>query len=255
MRCPYCVSEIDDAALACPHCTRDLYLFKPLLQQIGDLEARLSALEGGATGRVHSAIAPHELLMAEPEVREKMQFGDGLKLAGVPILLLLLAHALITVVYDANTIYLRLVSVLLPLPFGFLLTAHSLRGPLSTAGTAIIVAVLSVFGMSVLTSAVDHVPVLPGDLRERREFLEYAASVAFSYSTGIILGNMSRRRGRVMAQQGAMSVALARLVSSGAESTVRFQSAVKKFNDFGGALTAAATTAASLYMGLQGLIK
>src|SRR5688572_22413954 len=38
MRCPYCVSEIDDQALACPRCARDLYLFKPLLAKIGELE-------------------------------------------------------------------------------------------------------------------------------------------------------------------------------------------------------------------------
>ena len=34
MRCPYCVSDIADEALACPNCTRDLYLFKPLLERI-----------------------------------------------------------------------------------------------------------------------------------------------------------------------------------------------------------------------------
>ena len=38
MRCPYCVSEIDDQALACPCCAHDLYLFKSLLEKIGQLE-------------------------------------------------------------------------------------------------------------------------------------------------------------------------------------------------------------------------
>lgn len=254
MRCPYCASEIDDAALACPHCTRDLYLFKPLLARIGDLEARLASLEAGGHRKGESG-APAEALLMEPDLPQSLRLRDLLKLVAVPLLLLLLAHLLTTIVYDANTIYLRILSLIIPLPFGFLLTASAARRMAVVVPAALSVALLSVLGMSVVTAAVDNVAVLPADLREWREFLEYAASVAFSYATGTILGNMSRRRGRVLMQQGAMSVALARLVSNGAESTVRFQSAVKKFNDFGGALTAAATTAASIYMGLQGLIK
>ena len=41
MHCPDCTSEISDAALVCPVCTRDLYLFKPLLQKIDALEKQL----------------------------------------------------------------------------------------------------------------------------------------------------------------------------------------------------------------------
>ena len=32
MQCPYCTSDINDAAVVCPVCTRDLYLIKPLLE-------------------------------------------------------------------------------------------------------------------------------------------------------------------------------------------------------------------------------
>ena len=49
MRCPYCISEIDDLALACPHCARDLYLFKPLLEKITQLEKAVAA---GAETRI-----------------------------------------------------------------------------------------------------------------------------------------------------------------------------------------------------------
>ena len=58
MRCPYCVSEIADEALVCPVCKRDLYLFKPLLERIEQLEkqvadkdalaARVALLEAGS---------------------------------------------------------------------------------------------------------------------------------------------------------------------------------------------------------------
>jgi hypothetical protein len=81
VRCPYCVSEIADEALACPRCTRDLYLFKPLLAKIDELEkavavagaaaeriaaleAEVAALKGGTAGTAPAgatAAAPAEI--------------------------------------------------------------------------------------------------------------------------------------------------------------------------------------------------
>ena len=254
MRCPYCISEIDDAAVACPHCTRDLYLFKPLLQRIAELEARVATLEtkgGAALGETSVS----ESFQIEPDTPQSVGVRELALRVGVPLALLLLMHVLLTVVYDAPTAYLRVISLLIPLPFGFLLTAHSARRMFALVMSALSVSLLAVFGMSLVTALVDSVPVLPANLREWRELLEYAASVGFSYATGTVLGNMARRRGRQIRQQAGMSVALAKLVSSGTDSTQRFHKAVTKFNDFGGALTAAGTTVMSVYMGRQGLLK
>lgn len=260
MRCPYCTSEIDDAALACPHCTRDLYLFKPLLARIGELEARIGVLEAGAASAptvrgtaVDTTLDAVATIIPDDPVSPRI--SELLKRVALPVLLLGCAHVLLTVIYDANTIYLRIVSLLIPLPFGFLFTAHVCRRASVVMFVALAASFAAVLGMSVVTALVDQVPVLPEGLREWREFLEYAVSIAFSYATGCILGNMSRRRGRFLLQQGAMGASLAHIVSSGVENTQRIHKVVTKFNDMGGALTAAATTAASIYMGLQGLIK
>ena len=42
MKCPYCLSDIDSDAYVCKVCTKDLYLFKPLIQKVSDLEEKLS---------------------------------------------------------------------------------------------------------------------------------------------------------------------------------------------------------------------
>lgn len=253
MRCPYCTSEIDATALACPHCTRDLYLFKPLLQKISDLETRLTLVEQTHIATELSgetlAEAPEEALT--PKIREL-----AARIA-IPLLLLLTAHLLITVVYDFNTLYLRIVSLLIPLPFGFLLTASAARRLTIPLFAALGTAVLAVLSMSALTGWIDHTPILPADLREWREFIEYAASIAFSYMTGSVLGNMSRQRQRVKVfqQREGLSLALTHLVSNGASSTLKLQKTIKQFNDVGSTLTAAGTTAAALYTGLQGFLK
>ena len=44
MKCPYCQTEVADEVLACPHCTKDLYLFKPMMARVSDLESQLCEL-------------------------------------------------------------------------------------------------------------------------------------------------------------------------------------------------------------------
>jgi hypothetical protein len=43
MKCPYCLSLVEDEAVVCKVCTRDLYLFKPLSEKIRQLEEQLHA--------------------------------------------------------------------------------------------------------------------------------------------------------------------------------------------------------------------
>lgn len=42
MKCPYCTSEIDDKAIVCPVCSRDLMFFIPLLKKSAQTEQRLA---------------------------------------------------------------------------------------------------------------------------------------------------------------------------------------------------------------------
>lgn len=262
MLCPYCVSEIADQALVCPVCRRDFYLFRPLLERIGKLEEELAAHRQLLVERLPAPAAlapstpvaePPPLPSEEPRVRPRIR--EWLALWLLPLAALLVAHGLITVVYDLHTLYLRIASLLIPLPFGILLTAHERRPPLTVTLATVLFAGLAVVGMSGTTAWVDGTPVWPQGLREWREFLEYAASIGFSYTTGMLIGRLSRLRGRAAAlREAGMATALANLVKAGGERTEQFQSAVKKFNELGGVLAAAATTVASAYTGLQGFI-
>jgi hypothetical protein len=43
MNCPYCLSEVLEEANVCKTCSRDLYLFKPMMAKIASLEGQLVA--------------------------------------------------------------------------------------------------------------------------------------------------------------------------------------------------------------------
>ncbi len=256
MHCPCCISEINDEALVCPVCRRDLYLFKPLMERIDVLEKQVAARDEVLVHLQGVAVDPENAIVAAQEEEEQAVMpgrAEWLRNWLVPLVLLLLAHGLIVVIYDLNTLYLRLVSLLIPLPFGVLIVSRA-RCPIWLLTVLVAsLAGLAVFGMSALNALVDGTPILPVGMREWREFFEYSTSIGLSYVTGVIIGGMSRRRARAQRMAG-LSVALAHLVSNGAEKTEKFQVVVKRFNDLGGALMAAATTAIAIYSGLLGVI-
>lgn len=250
MQCPYCVSKIDDAALACPHCAHDLYLYKPLLEKIGQLEAQLIDHPEVVPLKERIAELESQLAAIPPERQRETRSIPGLllKLWLPPLVLLLLAHLLMTVIYDINTLWLRIASMLIPLPFGFALmrggNAHFWRW----CGAAFVLAITAVLGMSWVISRVDQVPVLPANLQELREFLEYAASIGFAWITGMLLGTMRHDR-----DQHNLALRLAQAAGKGKSSVEKLQSAADKVHGFVGSMTAAGTTAVSIYTGLKGL--
>lgn len=254
MKCPYCASEVTEDAHVCPHCTRDLYLIKPLLAKVALLEQRLQEIEGRAPREDPEAVNIAPATAPSPPVSAKQVFLDFASAWLSPLLLLLFAHFLIVIVLDAHTLWLRLVSLLIPLPFAYLLMSRRGYPFLPWCLAAFIMAGCAVLGMSWITSLADHTSVLPQDRREWREFGEYAASVGFSFMTGMLLGRMRWERENFAARaeraQGVV-LKLAKLLTAGQESAEKVQAAVKRLRDTGNSVAAAATTVAAAYTGMQ----
>jgi len=261
MQCVYCLSQIDDEANVCKVCKRDLYLFRPLLAKVQELEGKLT--EHQSSTELQARVEELETLLATEQFRHEQKGAGWLRVMldmcqfiFIPLALLLLAHVLITVIYDVNLLYLRVASMMLPLPFGFYLfknrKRHLFAWFVATAGLA----AASVVGMSAITAWVDHTPVMPQTLVEWREFLEYAASIAFSFLTGMLIGGMAYHRTH-RAQTHKETPFLSALVTGFAKgnlSPADLQKTIKKLEDMGGSLVAAGTTAMSIYTGLKALM-
>ena len=167
-------------------------------------------------------------------------------------MLLLAAHALITVVFDLDIVYLRIVSIVLPMPFGFLLFRKRVRRLLPWFLGVIALALASVIGMSGITSLVDGTPIMPQNNFEWREVIEYSASIAFSFLTGMVLGIVALVAGGVADQpKGPVVRTLSFLIDDGKVSPEKLHAHLKKLQEYGGTIVALGTTIFSIYTGLR----
>ena len=259
MNCPYCLSEVSEEAHVCKTCSRDLYLFKPMIAKIASLEGQLAAIPSQEVNELRIAELEYLLEEQNQQLANRSMFAwvkDIALYLIVPLLLLLLAHWLIAIVYDTKMIYLRIISMALPLPFAYFLFKGHAHKLFPWFVGVVFLAISSVIGMSWITSLVDHSPVWPQNLFEWREVLEYSASIAFSFLTGMLLGGVAyaskqrRRHASVM----NMLIKVTSTQSAGGVSIQGMHGLMKSLQDYGGTVVALGTTAVSIYTGLKGII-
>jgi hypothetical protein len=250
MYCPYCVSEIPDAATVCSSCQRDLYLVKQLSERVAQLEAELAQRAPTGEGEIVSVsepVAEGGGGLAEVPARA---WGAGLAALLLPVLILLAAHWLIIFVYDSKVLYLRLLALVVPLPFGFMFARAMQFRFVWSLLPGCLMAVVAVYGMSAVTGYLDGVPVLPQTAVEVREFFEFAASISFSFVTGLWVCEWLRQReARRVADQAELRRRLGPLATV---SGLQVADSLSRLNDIGGAVIGVATSAISIYTGLKG---
>lgn len=269
MNCPYCLSEIDDEALCCKFCTRDVHLFKSLLARVAELEGKLNEqsnvieYEARIVDLNSQLEAAHRELHAPRSGPVALLLSLGLYIV-LPLFLLLLSHALITIILDTKLIYLRLLSIAIPLPFGIYLFLQRKRSVMPWFLATAVLAVASVIGMSWVTSMVDNTPVFPQNTFEWREYLEYAASISFSFMTGMLIGSIFyARKHRHPVSRGSTKKTgvvdgwLTYLVSqmvSGKLNPKQISELVDKLQEIGSSAAALGATAMSIYTGLKAVL-
>jgi hypothetical protein len=113
-----------------------------------------------------------------------------------------------------------------------------------------------VLGMSTITAVIDDVSVFPSSPIEWREFIEYSASISFSFLTGMLLGGMAYLR-RHRSERERVSPWLAAIISGlgdGKLSPEALRKIMQNINQFGSTAVALGTTAVSIYTGLKSIL-
>ena len=260
MNCPYCLSEVLEEANVCKTCSRDLYLFKPMMAKIASLEEQLAAAPSQEVSELRIAELEYLLDVQNQKLANRSSFAwikDIAVYLIVPLLLLLLAHCLIAIVYDTKMIYLRIISMILPLPFAYFLFKSHAHKLFPWFIGVVFLAIASVIGMSWITSLVDRSPVFPQNLFEWKELLEYSASIAFSFLTGMLLGRVAFAAEQRRRQSGiinALNKAASSHTKSASASIQGVFGLMKTVEEHGGTVVALGTTAASIYTGLKGIV-
>jgi hypothetical protein len=253
MECPFCAETIKDEATVCKHCSRDLRLAIPVIHEIQEVVVELDRLQR-RLDQVNTSLA-----MFDRPVR--FMFLNGGIYVLLPTLLLLAAHYLVIMKFDWPQLYLRIASVIIPLPFGMAAYAFSRIGFRGAFGLGAMIAALSVFGMLSVVSYADGTPIVPGSFREWRETVEYGLSIALSFLTGNILvilvlwalPNTIASGGKPNAAAFRMARMLGQHV--GEETMRRRARRIQDLMQTVGPLAGlVATAAGSIYTGLKGIV-
>jgi len=252
MECPFCNEIIRDEALVCKHCSRDLRVARPVIVEIQEAVFELERLRS-ELGHVNA-----KLDRLRHPYRTALAYAVTYFL--IPAILLVAAHIVVTIVLNISPLYLRLASVIVPLPFGMAIYARARVGIRGAILLGVITASFAILCMLTVTGLNDNVPIIPGPWIEWREAIEYALSIALAFVTGNILGSLLfQALPKIMAGGGkpnAVAYNLARALGQhvGEDQLRRRARVIQNLLRAVGPLAGIVVTASgSLYTGLKGV--
>lgn len=207
---------------------------RPLIERIRGVEHEVAAIRQALQEAVGispdggraEAPAVTETIELLPQSWSRAAFGSA-----AAVLCLLAAHYLAVFVLDLHVVILRLVSIALPLPVGIWMTLRRHIRPWFETVAALSIGVVAVGAMSYVVSLHDATPLLPQSGGEWRETVEYVASIAFAYATGVFISAALQARSGAPNRAGQATLKLAKTISKVTDKAITTGSQYKKHVD------------------------
>src|ERR1700712_991761 len=111
MECPFCAETIKNEAIACKHCSRDLRVIRPMLDEIDAMVDEVETLRRDLD-QINAAVERYKHPV-------RYHATQAVIYVLIPSLLLVIVHILVTIVFNLSPLPLRIASVVIPLLFGF----------------------------------------------------------------------------------------------------------------------------------------
>jgi hypothetical protein len=219
----------------------------PLMVRQSELSAEVAALREAVDRLKDAAPAPATsaapvVPVDVPRAQRPTEAAAAASLAAAVVMVVAtsaLLHWLLLFVYDAPPMLLRILTLLVPLALGLRVSRSGHAGIAAHVLASLCCGIASVAAMLAVTHLIDGVPLLPQDLRETREALEYCASIALAFLTGYLVMHGLRR-----AQQRPV-----RGASHG-----ELIGYAQRFQQFAAMLSPVCAGGLALYSGLKGLV-
>jgi hypothetical protein len=232
--------------------------------RLATLEAEIAAIKTIVQSAAGALMATQKgaaaAAVADEPIEYPLRSWPGIAAAVIAtISLLLLAHWLIVVVYDLRLVVLRIASIAIPLTIGMAFTLNRRIVLRHEIAIAVAIAVVAVFGMAYVTSIVEKSTWLPENAREWRETLEYVASVAFAYVTGVFVSSAWQahvgRSSRVGDTTLLIAQRLAKATGQAIAAGSKVGRQVKTIHDLINTAIPAATAVVSVVTGVNSILR
>ena len=222
MLCPYCSEYISDDVLRCRECHGDIALYRALRAKIeAELGARsheatsaqaaTSSRRANTTANTERSSPLEEMATDRPSTPTSAEVRDrGLPPSAsgssrmtylirhaawtiaICVALLVLSYFLVGVVWRADGLPLRALSILVPLPLGIWYSIHDRPSHRSMLAAAFIVPTLAMAGGRLVAAALSGEPLIGHD-HSWQYLLGYWLSIGLSFLTGTYVGDLAHR--------------------------------------------------------------